>query len=161
MLLSNIDGLTDSKLLSSAKRQHLAGLIKQNSVWGIGWVEPIEIDERGLTKAVRLAMQRAIGQIKCDFDEIIIDGNYNFLKDDNRVRTLVRADRLIPAVSAASIIAKVARDDLMLQMDLLYPGYNFATNVGYGTSRHIAGLHKLGICELHRKSYLPVKNFMC
>ncbi|QQS19247.1 ribonuclease HII [Candidatus Saccharibacteria bacterium] len=99
-----------------------------------------------------------------DYEEIIIDGNFNFFKNvkglfSHNVRTLVHADDLVPAVSAASIIAKVARDDYMAEMAAKYPGYGFEKHVGYGTAAHAAALEKHGVTDIHRKSFKPVQQF--
>jgi len=155
-----IDGLTDSKLLSKAKRQHFSQLIHQTAAVGLGWVSAEELDAVGLTAAVRLAMQRAVDQLHSAFDEIIIDGSFNFLATEPRARTLIKADLTIPAVSAASIVAKVARDNWMSQIAALeYPGYGFEKHVGYGTAVHMAALTNLGICKIHRKSFKPIQTF--
>lgn len=165
-LVEPIEGLRDSKKLSAKRREVLAKQIRDSSAAvGIGWVTPAEVDSLGLTKAVQLAMLRAIKQITCDYDEIIIDGDLNFfqnvtgLKTEN-VRTLIRADDLIPAVSAASIVAKVARDTRMAELAVEHPGYGFESHVGYGSAAHIAALKKLGVCDIHRKSYKPIKKLL-
>lgn len=155
-----IDGLRDSKKLSAKKRQSLSLLITESSDFGIGWVSPQEVDKLGLTKAVGLAMQRAIEQITAKFDKIIIDGDFNFLPDDTRSSTLVKADDLIPAVSAASIIAKVARDKFMTEQALKFPEYGFESHVGYGTRKHIEALAKFGPTKLHRLSYKPIRAYI-
>ena len=109
-----IEGLKDSKLLARKQRQKLSLQIEQTALaTGLGWVEAATVDEIGLTEAVRLAMQRALEQIKADYDEIVIDGNLNFLVENPKSRALIKADSLVPAVSAASIVAKVARDNYM------------------------------------------------
>ena len=100
-----------------------------------------------------------------EYDEIIIDGSINFfrnvtgLKTDN-IQTLIRADDLIPAVSAASIVAKVARDNRMAELAVEYPGYGFEKHVGYGTAAHIAALQQFGITDIHRKSYKPIRELL-
>lgn len=161
MLASPIEGLKDSKKLSKKQRDYLAEIILQQATgYGLGWVTPLEVDQLGLTAAVRLAMQRAVAEIKEPYAEIIIDGNYNFLHDMPNISTLVKADDLIPAVSAASIIAKVARDNYMAEQAKLYPEYGFESHVGYGTARHIAALKEYGVTPLHRRSYKPVLQFI-
>jgi ribonuclease HII len=155
-----IAGLTDSKLLKPAKRQQLSLEIYASArAFGLGWVSAADVDKLGLTSAVRLAMERAVSSITIDADEIIVDGKYNFLAKDLRARTLIQADLTVPSVSAASIIAKVARDDWMAQAALDYPGYGFERHVGYGTKQHMTALQANGICEIHRKSYKPVQQF--
>jgi ribonuclease HII len=158
VLDSPIAGLKDSKLLSRLQRLRLSAEIELNAkAIGLGWVQPSEIDELGLTASVRLAMQRAVEQIKCAYDEIIIDGNLNFLSDNVLARAIIKADNSIAEVSAASIIAKVARDNWMIkEATKLYPQYQFASHVGYGTKLHQKMLEMYGPCDLHRKSYRPV-----
>lgn len=156
-----IAGLKDSKLLSKAKREQLDRVIREEAVaFGLGWVDPSEIDANGLTWAVSTAMERVLQKIEASYDEIIIDGSYNFLASNPKARTLVKADALIPAVSAASIIAKVARDNYMAEQAIHYPGYGFEKHVGYGTKLHIACLKEFGVCELHRRSYKPIRKLL-
>jgi ribonuclease HII len=158
VLRSRIAGLKDSKKLTKQQREHLDVLIRKKALAiGLGWVTPQELDGLGLTGAVRLAMQRAVAEIKVPYDELIVDGNYNFLKDNSQSRCLIRADDTIAAVSAASIVAKVARDRYMQEIALQYPGYYFERHVGYGTTAHAGALETLGICDLHRRSFAPVQ----
>lgn len=161
-----IDGLRDSKKLSKKRREELAALIHERAeAVGIGWVTAGEVDKLGLTKAVQLAMLRAVKQVETEYDEVIIDGNTNFFKNvvglrTDNIRTVVRADDTIPAVSAASIVAKVARDTHMAELSEEYPGYGFDSHVGYGTAEHKTALEKLGACTEHRKSYKPIMELL-
>lgn len=158
VLGSPIQGLKDSKLLTRLQREKLDVIIRKKALsFGLGWVEPGELDEIGLTAACRLAMSQALSQITCNYDEIIIDGNYNFLSDKLKVRTLVKADQLISEVSAASIIAKVARDNFMIKLAGQYKDYGFERHVGYCTRAHLLALNELGPCAIHRKSFMPVR----
>jgi ribonuclease HII len=158
ILVEPINGLKDSKKLSKLQRQKLAATVHlEAAAIGLGWAEPSEVDALGLTAGVRLAMQRAIEAINLSYDEIIIDGNYNFFPDNPKVRVLIRADDIIPAVSAASIVAKVARDNYMQKQSLIYPDYAFEKHVGYGTKIHLERLQMYGLCRLHRRSCQPVK----
>jgi ribonuclease HII len=151
-----IDGLDDSKKLSAKKRTFLAAEINQQArAVGIGWVSAEQLDEIGLPAALKLAAQRAVDQIGCQYDQIIIDGTVKLI-DDDRVTTMPRADSLVAAVSAASIVAKVARDEYMAGLDQVYEGYNFASHVGYGTAAHRQAIERLGVLPIHRRSFAPV-----
>ena len=159
VLAQPIEGLKDSKKLSKKRREELSAIVLDRAAaTGLGWVTAEEIDSSGLTRSTGLAAERALAQINIDFDEIIIDGNTNFLPKDPRVKTIIKADDSVAAVSAASIIAKVARDAYMVQAALLYPDYGFEEHVGYGTARHIVALQKHGTCQLHRRSYKPIQS---
>jgi ribonuclease HII len=153
-----IEGLKDSKKLSQLQREKLAAIIETEALAiGIGWVWPEAIDNGGITQAVKSAMEEAVSAIAIEWDELVVDGNINYFNDNPRARALVRADDLVPAVSAASIIAKVARDNYMADADVHFPGYGFKQNVGYGTASHIAALKTFGVCGIHRLSYKPIR----
>jgi ribonuclease HII len=158
-----IEGLTDSKKLTKKKRDVLDVFIRRDAAgFGLGWVPAHEIDEIGLGAALRLATIRAVEQIKTPYHEIIIDGTINFLSETSKgkyVTTLPKADLLIQSVSAASIIAKVARDNYMALQDAIYPGYAFSSHVGYGTAAHRAAIDVLGVTPLHRLSFAPLKKY--
>lgn len=159
-----LDGLTDSKKLSAKRRAELDVIIREQATgWGLGWVHAEELDAIGLSEALRVATIRAAEAVKSPYHEIIIDGTINFLKETSKgqyVTTLPKADLLVPAVSAASIIAKVARDAYMEQQDGAYPGYGFASHVGYGTAKHQQALQQLGVTPLHRTSFAPIKKLL-
>lgn len=163
VLREDIAGLCDSKKLKKSQREALDTLIRTSSASvGLGWVFPEEIDQIGLSAAVALAMQRALDEVinmhDTEIDEIIIDGNINYLFQDTRTQAIIKADNTVPAVSAASIVAKVARDRWMAtEACSLYPEYEFDTHVGYGTKRHIELLKHYGVTSIHRKSYKPIK----
>ena len=161
---AEIDGLDDSKKLTKKRRQDLDALIRQQAAaWALGWVSARELDDIGMSEALRLATRRAVEQIqaicrdeKLGFDEIIIDGTVNFLRGtalEKFVAAIPKADGLIPSVSAASIIAKVARDQFMAEQDAVYPGYGFKSNAGYGVAKHRAAIERLGVTPLHRLSF--------
>ncbi len=154
-----ITGAKDSKKLSKLQRKTLSKRIyKEALAVGLGWVAPLEIDTIGLSAAVGLAMERAMAEIGVPYDEIIIDGNINYFLDNSRARAVVKADDTVSAVSAASIVAKVARDTWMAtEARNKYPAYEFENHVGYGTKRHIELLKLHGVTDLHRKSYKPIR----
>jgi len=156
LLISQIDGLNDSKLLSAKKREELDKIIRAKGKFGLGWVYASEIDDIGLTKAVAKAMHLAYQALGEQADEIIIDGNVNFLEDVKGARAVIKADQTVPEVAAASIVAKVARDAYMVEMSGKYPGYGFEKHVGYGTAAHKQALEKLGVLPIHRRSFKPI-----
>lgn len=155
-----IDGLTDSKKLTKKRRELLSAAIHEKAAAvGLGWVSAAELDEIGLSAALTLACKRALEQITVPYQQIILDGTVNLLKDTGKgpyVTTMAKADLLVPSVSAASIVAKVARDAYMAEQDQVYPGYGFAAHAGYGTSAHRSALERLGVTELHRRSFAPI-----
>jgi ribonuclease HII len=154
-----IGGLTDSKKLTKKQREELDLEIRQKAVAvGLGWVSARHIDQIGLTEALKLASRRAIAHIRHDYSEIIIDGTFAFL-DDPRVAVMAKADLLVPSVSAASIVAKVARDNYMRHVDGIFPGYKFASHVGYGTAAHRKAIDESGVTSLHRLSYAPLAQY--
>lgn len=154
---ASIEGLTDSKKLTAKKRQVIAGDIKEQAhAIGLGWVSAETIDRIGLSKALTLATTRAVGEILIPYDRIIIDGTVNFLHDP-RVVTMKQADLLVPSVSAASIIAKVARDYYMREIvHAELPEYGFNAHVGYGTAKHAENITHHGPSYMHRMSFKPV-----
>lgn len=158
-----IDGLTDSKKLSKKRRTELDILIRQHaSGYGLGWVHADELDEIGLSAALAMATRRAVEAVRAPYHEIIIDGTINLLAGTRKgdyVTTLKKADLLIPSVSAASIIAKVARDAYMYEQDDAYPEYKFASHVGYGTAAHRAAIETYGVTPLHRLSFAPLASY--
>jgi ribonuclease HII len=160
---ARIEGLTDSKKINKKQREALNILIRQQAAgYGLGWVHANEIDEIGLSEALKLATKRAVEQIKTPYHEIIIDGTVNFLAGTTKgehVTTMKKADLLVPSVSAASIIAKVARDNYMAEQDVHYEGYEFTSHVGYGTAIHRAAIEKYGVTPLHRLSFAPLAKF--
>ena len=156
ILSEPIQGLRDSKKLSLKKRIELDEIIRTRARFGLGWVSAREIDRLGLSLAVQRAMQIALDELGEFTGEITIDGNINYLSHVANTRALIGADDSVPEVAAASIIAKVARDNYMKQMDERYPGYDFASNVGYGTKKHKEALDKLGITPIHRQSFKPI-----
>jgi ribonuclease HII len=150
-----IDGLKDSKLISHKKRESLSEIIKSKALaYAIGRAEVEEIEEINILQASLLAMNRAIILLNIKPELVLIDGNNGPKNCPYPSRAIVRGDQLIPAISAASIIAKVARDAEMTEYDTLYPGYAFATHKGYGTQKHRDLLKIHGPSPIHRKSFL-------
>ena len=159
-----IEKLTDSKKLSAKRREELYVLIKEKALaTATGWVSSAEIDEIGLSEALKLATRRAVKQIqktKVPFSEIIIDGTMNFLartKFEKYVSTLKKGDFLVKEISAASILAKVERDKYMVELDAVYPEYGFGKHVGYGTAAHQKAMEEFGLTPEHRRSFRPVR----
>jgi ribonuclease HII len=156
---NDIAGLTDSKKLTKIQRERLALEIRQKAAAvGIGWVSAKTIDQIGLSAALKLAAARALSQIRAEYREIIIDGTMKLI-DDPRVTLMKKADLLVPSVSAASIVAKVARDHYMYHLDGVFPGYKFTSHVGYGTAAHRQAIATLGVSPIHRLSYEPLKQY--
>ncbi len=159
------DELNDSKKLTFKKRLELSKVILGGAVaTGLGFVTPYELDDLGMVPALKLATRRALQdmqghKIKCS--KVIIDGNINFLAGTELERittTLIKGDALIKEVSAASIIAKVARDSYMIELGAKYPGYGFEKHMGYGTKAHIEAINQLGLTPEHRLSFEPCKS---
>lgn len=152
-----IEGLMDSKLLTAKKREFLAEKIKAEAIaYAYGRAEVEEIDSLNIHHATLLAMRRAVEGLAVKPTEIIVDGLYAPHFDNLSCSTLIKGDSLVAAISAASIIAKVLRDQEMIEMDIRYPGYGFAQHKGYGTKLHRHALMQLGPCPIHRRSFAPV-----
>lgn len=156
--------LKDSKKLSAKKREKLSDMIMVEAAVGLGWVSNIELDEVGISGALRLATRRAVKAVQklhAPFSQIVIDGKVNFLKDtplEEYVSVMIKADDLIREVSAASIVAKVARDKYMCGLAGKYPEYGFEKHMGYGTVFHRKAIEEFGICPEHRRSFEPCKS---
>ncbi|HEY4964418.1 MAG TPA: ribonuclease HII [Candidatus Saccharimonadales bacterium] len=160
-LSTPINGLKDSKLLSKKKRQSLYGeIFLMADIALLAWVWPHEIDELGLTLSMTLAIKRGLAQMSSQPTDIIIDGNTNYLPDNPAARTVIGADKTIPQVSAASIIAKVARDNYMEMLNDYLPEYDFASNVGYGTKNHLQAIKLKGPSTIHRLSFAPMNSYL-
>lgn len=149
-----IPGLNDSKKLSDKRRRELFPIIQESALaYGIGFASPEEIDEINILQATFLAMRRAISQLHATPDLALIDGNR---ETDFGVpcRTVIKGDSLSANIAAASVLAKVSRDDLMLKAAEAYPGYGFEIHKGYGTKAHYAALEEKGPCAIHRRTFL-------
>jgi ribonuclease HII len=156
--LKPIDGLNDSKKLSEARREKLYPLIIERAwAYSVVVIEPEEIDRLNIFQATMAGMSRAVASLMPAATEALIDGN-KLPKDlPCPGRAIVGGDALEPAISAASILAKVSRDRLMVAMEAQHPGYGFAVHKGYPTPAHLAALERLGPCSQHRRSFAPVK----
>jgi ribonuclease HII len=156
------EGLNDSKVLSKAKREKIMPLIQQSCDLGEGWVTAKEVDTIGLTAAMELAVSRALQALSAlPHEQIIMDGHINYCSSDyTNVTAVIDADASYPIVSAASIYAKVIRDNHMTELAQTIPGYGFEKHVGYGTKLHMEGLARLGVSQVHRLSYKPVAKFV-
>ncbi len=146
-------GVTDSKQLKAAKRQQLALQIRQMASCAVGLASVHEIDRINILQASLLAMRRAVQQLSPAPRLCLVDGNQQVPNLPMLQKTVVRGDQSVLAIAAASIIAKVWRDELIIRLDRRYPGYDLAANKGYGSARHRAGIANLGICSQHRKSF--------
>lgn len=151
---AEIPGLNDSKKLSDKKRRELYPIIKEKALcYGIGFASHEEIDQINILQATYLAMERALSQLTITPQQVLIDGNR--AKDFGLpVRTVVHGDNLSMSIAAASVLAKVTRDDLMLEMAKEYPQYGFEIHKGYGTKAHYEALGTYGACPIHRNSFL-------
>lgn len=152
-----IDGLNDSKKLSSRQRERLAVLIRERAhAWGVGEAGVEEIDRLNILHATMLAMQRAVAALTRQPDRVVIDGNRS--PDlPYPCEAIVKGDASEPAIAAASILAKTVRDGQMLALDRLYPKYGFARHKGYPTADHLLALREYGVLACHRKTFGPVR----
>ena len=155
-----LPGLTDSKKLSHNKRVILANAIKQQAVnWSIGEASIEEIDELNILHATMLAMQRAVNNLSIKPNKVLVDGN-RVPELDYEAQAIVGGDGIEPSISAASIIAKVERDSIMQEYANQYPGYGLERHMGYPTKQHLEALNTLGVTEIHRRSFAPVKKIL-
>ena len=153
-------GLTDSKALSPRQRERLAETIRSEAVaWSLGRATVAEIDELNILQASLLAMRRAVEALSLQPSLVLVDGNH-LPRWSYEARAVIKGDLSEPAISAASIVAKVTRDSEMVILDDLYPGYGFAAHKGYPTKAHLAALASLGASPVHRHSFAPVKRLL-
>lgn len=156
-LNNDIQGLADSKTLSEQQRIKLALEIKEKALaWALGRAEVEEIDDINILQASLLAMQRAVNKLHITPQHVQVDGNH-CPKLDCTVEAIIKGDSKVKSISAASIIAKVARDEEMIQAAKIYPGYGFEVHKGYPTKRHMQALIELGVTPIHRRSFGPVR----
>jgi len=155
-----IEGLADSKTLSARRREELSVLIRERALcWALGRAEVEEIDRLNILQASLLAMQRAVMALSIQPELVLVDGN-QAPRLVYPVTTIIRGDATEPSISAASILAKVARDAEMCDLDRHYPGYGFSVHKGYPTRAHIHALQKQGVSSIHRRSFRPVQQVL-
>lgn len=155
-----IAGLNDSKKLSEKARERLAFIIRGESLaWSVAFATVEEIDRLNILQATLLAMQRAVAGLKVPPQVVWVDGN-RCPDWEYPSRAIIEGDALVPAISAASILAKTARDAAMRELHARYPQYNFASHKGYGTAAHLKAIRQHGPCPEHRQSFSPVKQML-
>lgn len=153
-----IEGIRDSKQLTPSRREILARLIREQSLaYALGEADVAEIDALNILKASLLAMSRAVASLAVAPHRVLVDGNH-LPQVSCEARAIIGGDRLVPAVSAASILAKVARDAMMVALDRRYPEFGFARHKGYPTQAHREALKRYGPCPVHRRSFSPVRD---
>lgn len=156
----DIEGVNDSKKLSPSQRREMDRKIRRHAVSvGIGWVHAAEVDAIGLSKAIVLSGTRAVGEITCTYDLVLLDGSQNYLQNTHPSAALVKGDGLLPQVAAASIVAKVARDRFLERLDVAYPHHKFGLHKGYGTAAHTKAIQDFGVTVQHRMSYKPLEKY--
>ena len=155
-----IDGLRDSKKLSPARREILAQQIRERALaWAVARASVAEIDQLNILQASLLAMHRAVQALAPQPAYVLVDGN-RLPRWDYASEPVVKGDDRVPAIAAASILAKVQRDGELQELELQYPGYGFAAHKGYPTAVHLAALRKLGVTPVHRRSFGPVRDLL-
>jgi len=155
------DGLNDSKALTARKREALYQPILDSADVGLAHVDVEVIDQINILQASLLAMRLALGRLQRPVDFALIDGNKTPADMPCRSQTLVKGDAKCLSISAASIVAKVTRDRLMVALSQQHPGYGWETNAGYGTKQHISALNELGVTLHHRRSFKPIHKMLC
>lgn len=158
--LNPIEGLRDSKKLSPARRLALAAIIREKALaWAVARATVEEIDQLNILQASLLAMHRAVAALNPQPGHVLVDGN-RLPRWSYSAEAVVKGDDRVPAISAASILAKVQRDGELVEFDRQYPGYGFAAHKGYPTAAHLKALGELGVTPIHRRSFAPVKNLL-
>ena len=152
--------LKDSKTINKKKRELLSVYIKKNSIWAIGKASRYEIDKINILQASLLAMKRAVRKLKKKPSHVLIDGNKLPSLNGYKIKAVIKGDQKIPAISAASIVAKVFRDKFIISLAKKNIGYNWDKNFGYGTKQHLKALKKLGVNKHHRKTFSPASKII-
>ena len=153
----NKELLKDSKSLTKSKREILSKYIKKNSIWSVGKASVKEIEKNNILQASLLAMKRAVKKLKKKPMLVLVDGNKLPEIKNYNLRSIIKGDQKIPAISAASIIAKVTRDKVITKLGKKFKGYYWEQNYGYGTKQHLKAIKNLGITSQHRKNFSPIK----
>jgi len=148
--------LKDSKSLTKSKREILSKYIKKNSIWSIGKASVKEIEKINILQASLLAMKRAVKKLEKKPTLVLIDGNKLPKIKNYKLKSIIKGDKKIPSISAASIIAKVTRDKMITNLAKKFRGYYWDQNYGYGTKKHLKALKNLGITKEHRKTFSPI-----
>ena len=148
--------LIDSKSLTKNKREILSNYVKKNSIWAVGKASVKEIEKINILHASLLAMKRAVKKLKKKPTLVLIDGNKLPQIKNYKLRSIIKGDKKVPSISAASIIAKVARDKMITNLGKKFKGYKWEENFGYGTKRHLKAIKSLGITNQHRKTFSPI-----
>ena len=155
-----IEGLADSKKLSEKQRDRLAPIIRERALaWAVAYAEVDEIDELNILQATLLAMKRAVQALRIQPQQVLVDGLY-CPQTGIPSQAIVKGDSKVAAISAASILAKTARDELMLKLHEQYPQYGFDGHKGYPTASHLAALREHGVSDVHRRSFRPVRELL-
>jgi ribonuclease HII len=155
-----VPGLRDSKKLTAARRETLAALIRERALaWAVARASVVEIDRLNILHAAMLAMHRAVQALQPQPGYVLVDGN-RLPRWSYAAEPVVGGDDRVPAIAAASILAKVQRDRELVELDAHYPGYGFAAHKGYPTPAHLAALRALGVTPVHRRSFAPVKSLL-
>lgn len=158
-LLRKLSGVRDSKQMNAGQRSHWAAIIRaESAASGVGFASREEIDREGILRATRMAMERALDALTLQTDYLLLDALLLRSREIGQT-ALIKGDCLSLSIAAASILAKTARDQIMVDMELSYPGYGFARHKGYGTLAHRQALHDIGVCKIHRLSFKPVKEY--
>ena len=148
--------IKDSKKLNKKKREILEKYIKKNSIWSVGSSSKKEIEKLNILEATMLAMERAIKKLRYKPNLVLIDGNKKPKIKNYVLKNIIKGDQKVPSISAASIIAKVARDKMIARIGKKFKGYNWHKNCGYGTKEHLKAIKSLGITAHHRKTFSPI-----